>query len=105
MAQYDPQRSRTRHRSGDDPAAIDALLGAVEGDPSTTPDVSPVDEPDADHVVAPIHPDAGAWTDPDPYGGGGRSTIPPVVVVGLIIAGVAVLWALLRRRRRDTTEG
>jgi hypothetical protein len=104
MAQYDPQRSRTRHRSGDDPAAIDALLGAVESDPSTAPDPSP-DPVSAGDVVAPMRPDPGAWTDPDPYGGGGRSTLPPVVVVGLIVAGIAVVWALLRRRRRDTTDG
>ena len=42
MAQYDPQRSRSRHRSGDDegPAPVDALLGPTGApDPAETPDL------------------------------------------------------------------
>jgi len=120
MAQYDPQRSRSRRRSGEDegPAPVDALLGptaptgAAEG-PAT------VDEPPALIDLTDSSGSTGGQVDPVAGNGssaprpgestpdGAESAVPvrPVVVVLALVAAVALAWAWLRHRRRPPTPG
>jgi hypothetical protein len=92
MAQYDPQRSRTRHRKADDegPAPVDALLGP---DPEASPSPVPTD----DSTVP--------WIDPRPdllQSSGHPSRSAPRVALALaaVIALIVLLGAAVRRRRR-----
>ncbi len=109
MPQYDPQRSRSRHRSGDDgPAPVDALLGPAPGQPGAPgaplSDDRPSDDAAGDRGSVSSDIDSSAlddWVDPLPSGRSGPPPLAPAVVVGLLVAAVAIVWALLRRRRRD----
>ncbi len=119
MAQYDPQRSRSRHRSGDDegPAPVDALLGATgSADPSQPPDlpVEPldlIDLTDAGGSSRPVdgaaaHKGAGGspWGDSGITPGATRSApVSPVVLAVAVVAVVVLAWAWLRRRRGRPT--
>jgi hypothetical protein len=112
MAQYDPQRSRSRHRSGEDegPAPVDALLGPTGGtDPAEPPDL--IDLTDAGAATRTAANAAGngaggsAWSD----GGADLPTrsapVRPVLLAVAVVAGLALAWAWLRRRRaRATTD-
>jgi hypothetical protein len=122
MAQYDPQRSRTRHRKADEegPAPVDALLGP---DPAPDPPAPPEPEPELDlrddpAPVPPVVPvvvigptvaegesSSIPWIDPrpgpqpGPEPGGSRRRV--AVGLAALLALIAVLlWAGLRRRRR-----
>jgi hypothetical protein len=110
MAQYDPQRSRTRHRKADDegPAPVDALLGPE-------PSAAPVD-PAPNHVAATSAPSAADAQgelerfeidrlEPETALDVARSltsrgpTIWLTVSAGLA-ATVGLVWVVLRGRRR-----
>ena len=113
MAQYDPQRSRSRRRSGDDegPAPVDALLG-----PSEPSGADPAAATPADDAPALIDlTDAAASTHRDLVAGNGVSApdvdhgtpevssamarVRPVLVALALVAACALAWAWLRRRR------
>jgi hypothetical protein len=107
MAQYDPQRSRSRHRSGEDegPAPVDALLGPTgAADPAEPPDL--IDLTDTGAASRSVGDAAGrngsgspAWSD----AAGGQSTgaapVRPVLIAVAAVAAIALVWAWLRRRR------
>ncbi len=111
MAQYDPQRSRTRHRKADDegPAPVDALLGPV-------PDAAPAaSEPEPERMA----PDSGFVSDgaepplleverlePETTLDVVRSLTSPgptiwMAVSATLAAAVGLAVVVLRRRRRD----
>jgi hypothetical protein len=102
MAQYDPQRSRSRHRSGEDegPAPVDALLGPIGSpDPAESPDL--IDLTDAAARSGSVG-DAAAV---DGAGGPsvGSAPLKPVVLVLAVLAGMVLAWAWTRRRRTPPT--
>jgi hypothetical protein len=122
MAQYDPQRSRSRHRKADDegPAPVDALLGpdpaagtpAVSVDPPA-PDDSGV-KPPAD-AVAPAgpsvpdtpRPDVEPVADWEPVVADARTGSPawrPAVWLAAVLALLALLWLVVRRRNPGRDE-
>ncbi len=99
MAQYDPQRSRTRHRKADDegPAPVDALLGPDPGsDPSDAP------PPTGEESSVP-------WIDPRPdlsHGSGRANRLQTRVAlaVAAVVGVIVLVWATTRRRRRRPPE-
>jgi MYXO-CTERM domain-containing protein len=110
MAQYDPQRSRSRHRSGEDegPAPVDALLGPTDP-PATSSGASPgtgapglIDLTDS--APSPTGADPAAnGTSPAANrvmagGPAGPGPVRPVVIVLAIMAALALVWAWRRRR-------
>jgi hypothetical protein len=105
MAQYDPQRSHSRHRKADDegPAPVDALLGPPAGSPvgaaAHAPNGSSVPDPAAGGAAT----GAPTWIDPRPDAGGPDHAMSglrrPAIVVGVVLGAVIVVWALIRRRR------
>jgi hypothetical protein len=102
MAQYDPQRSRSRHRSGDDegPAPVDALLGPAE----TPPLIDLTDHPDeaAPDVAPATSPGLIDWElPPEPRTAGSLS---PALLAAIVVAAVLLVWGLGRRRRRRTRD-
>jgi len=121
MAQYDPQRSRSRHRSGEDegPAPVDALLGPTDP-PSSSRAGDPPPEPDPDLIDLTDHADAadtparaarngaGAsrWSDAEAaVRSDGAAAARPLVLVVAVVAAVALAWAWVRRRRRRRGAG
>ena len=105
MAQYDPQRSRTRHRKADDegPAPVDALLGP----PTDAPVGAAPDAPNGSVVGEPVASGAGTgaptWIDPRPDADAVDQATSglrrPAIVVGVVVGALIVVWALVRRRR------
>ena len=103
MAQYDPQRSRSRHRSGEDegPAPVDALLGPAE--PELPPVIPPVvDLTDGAAAAAQMDP---AFR-PTPRErepiepAGARSMAGAVAAFVAVLVAVLLLVAAVARRRR-----
>ena len=112
MAQYDPQRSRTRHRKADDegPAPVDALLGP---DPATpdAPDATEVTEVTSVTSVPPVVVEpvgAVAWEPPAELEAVGEASSsgrrPLIWAAAAVVAAVSVVWLVLRRRRGGEGE-
>jgi len=114
MAQYDPQRSRSRHRNGEEqgPAPVDALLGPTEPSVETSPPAADragggpglIDLTDSAPSATGAVPAAnGSSPAPDlgrpPGGLPATSPVRPVLVVLALVAALALGWAWLRRRR------
>jgi hypothetical protein len=104
MAQYDPQRSRTRHRKADDegPAPVDALLGpdpSVERvEPVSPAAASASAEPDLERLeLERLEPEtaldvARSLTS--------RGPAIWMATSAALVATVAMAWLMLRGRRR-----
>jgi hypothetical protein len=94
MAQYDPQRSRSRHRSGDDegPAPVDALLTPHPTEPAPPVDApAPLAEPTPPRLLEPVPPTAPP----------ARSSFGVVAaLVAVLVATLLLVRAVARRRRR-----
>jgi len=111
MAQYDPQRSRSRHRNGEDegPAPVDALLGPAEPPaeppaPATTEPPGLIDLTDSAPPATRAAPTAnGSTPAADVSGSAGGPPAPgpvrPLLVALALVAALALVWAWLRRRR------
>jgi len=110
MAQYDPQRSRTRHRKADEegPAPVDALLGPdpAVGAPAVPADgIVPVDTTVPSERMSGVDAVAPEWEpgEPSPSGPAWRPAVGLAAVIGLL----ALLWLVVRRRhpRGDEPSG
>lgn len=120
MAQYDPQRSRTRHRKADEegPAPVDALLGP---DPSAPP-AAPTPEPSIARVEPASPAEPAAWAEPEfprldlerlepetalDVARSLTSRGPAIwmATTAALVTSVAMAWLVLRSRRRARRRG